>query len=219
LFLQSYNAGYCQISDILQDSREVEFYLYLQNDAITIDLLRDLLTKDQRGTPKYNKINSYLVLEKSGAMSPAGISVAGGRLLVDSKLRGCGKYKITIDGYVAANHELILPERSALYISVEEMEKPESCSKFAENFIIYLPKDRELRQDSHYSTWLTMITGKKEFGEKVATDVFNDARRYAENLERSNRFNTINLFLGNITEKQDAVAKISLEQLVQSKNS
>ncbi|MDD3245176.1 MAG: hypothetical protein PHU47_03445, partial [Candidatus ainarchaeum sp.] len=206
---QSYNAGYCQISDILQDSREVEFYLYLQNDAITIDLLRDLLTKDQRGTPKYNKINSYLVLEKSGAMSPAGISVAGGRLLVDSKLRGCGKYKITIDGYVAANHELILPEKSALYISVEEMEKPESCSKFAENFIIYLPKDRELRQDSHYNTWLTMITGKKEFGEKVATDVFNDARRYAENLERSNRFNTINLFLGNITEKQDAVAKIS----------
>jgi hypothetical protein len=205
---QAYNNGYCEISDILKNTKTTEFYLYLQNDAINVDLLRDLLIKDQSTNKKFSKINRHLVLENSGFMTPSDVSITGGRLLYDGKLRGCGKYKVTIDGFVAANHELILPERTTIYIMIEEMEKPESCSKSAENFILFLPHDKELKQASNYGTWLTMITGKKEFGEKIATDVFNDAKRYAFNLERSNQFNIINLFTGNISEKEDAIAKI-----------
>lgn len=205
---QAYNNGYCEISSILKNNKTTEFYLYLQNDAITVDLLRDLLIKDQSTNKNFSKINRHLVLENSGLMTPSDVSITGGRLLYDGKLRGCGKYKVTIDGYVAANHELILPERTSIYIMIEEMEKPESCSKSAENFILFLPHDKALKQESNYGTWLTMITGKREFGEKIATDVFNDAKRYAFNLERSNQFNTINLFTGQISEKEDAIAKI-----------
>ncbi|MFH0906480.1 MAG: carboxypeptidase-like regulatory domain-containing protein [archaeon] len=192
--------GYCALSELGGDTKPITFSLYLQNDRLTTDLFKDSLRKSTSG------LKDYMVEVNPGKMSPEGVYVVGKKIHFKN-LEGCGKYRINIDGFVATTYDDIIPSKVYYYVNIVDYNKTEQCNKNIENFLNYLPKDKDIKRTANLGTWLTVVSGDKSIGEGVSKDIFNDITRYS-NISSSANTNKLKVSIGKITEDSNAIAKI-----------
>jgi hypothetical protein len=200
--------GYCSISQLGSGTIEpIEFTLYLQNDAITPDLISKLLEKTNY------KIKDFLIVPSSLKQMPSevyGLSVIGNQLYLSENLSGCGRYKITIDGFIGSTPTQLLPQKANYYIIVEDYNRTEQCTKQITNYLNFMPKDTEFKKLQNPNTWLTVFIGDKNIGKAVAKS-FLDEDRYSESKSLVSKNNIINIDTEELLingEKTDALAKI-----------
>jgi len=197
---------YCPITDIGGDLKPVSFTFYMQNDVVTADLLRHLIESTN------NNIKNFMVLENANnRMNYQGLAVVGNNIYLNTNISGCGKYKVTIDGYVATTADKLLPEKAYYFVNLEKYDKTEQCSKEIENFKLYVPLDRDLKKKSSYFTWLSILSGREDVGKGVAKSIFGDEDRFTNAESLSSRNNVLNISLGDVKENTSALAKISFD--------
>jgi hypothetical protein len=201
------NIKSCDMSNIHGDLQPIEFDIYLQNDVVSKELIQEILNIDKlASSPKYSKINNYLVMDKTTSR-PTNVSFVGNRIFFPGDIVGCGRYRIRIDSSVAVTNTELQPERAYFYIDIDEIEKTDACNKNIQNYLVFLPLDRDLLSTKPLNTWLTKISGHSEIAQKVAKDLFKeDFGRYIQ--QTTSTTSNLNITFDNIEEKEEALAKI-----------
>jgi len=198
--------GFCAVSNLgNMKSPPMEFIFYLQNDVISPDLLREILSKSNYSFKNYMVESSPFDTMPSDVY---GAYASGNTIMLSSGFRGCGRYKITIDGIIASDYENLYPDRAYYFVLIEDYKETTQCIKKVENFLNYLPWDRKLSKSKPVSTWLTVFTGDENVGKGVAKNIFNDELRYAKTTSLSSQNNKLDIRIGAVTENPDALAKI-----------
>lgn len=201
------NIRSCDISSIHPDLQPLEFDLYLQNDVVSKELVQELLNLDRSASSsKYSRINNYLVVD-SPSIKPTDVSFVGNRIFFPGEILGCGRYRIKIDASVAVTNTDLQPERAYFFVEIDEIERTDACEKNIQNYQIFLPLNRDLMSNKTLNTWLTRFSGHREIASKVADNLFKeDPYRYTQ--DPSLTTNNLYMHFDNISEKEDALAKI-----------
>lgn len=204
--------GYCKISELGGDVEPIEFTFYMQNDLISPELVRSILSKSNYGFKNYFvETNPF----NSAGNTSLGVYAGGNKVFVSNQLVGCGKYTIELDGFIAASPDYIYPERAYYFINVLKAEDTVHCEKKIINYLNYLPWDLTLDKNNRQGTWLTLFTGDENISKdlikgvgKFKTDQVD--LRYVYNRDvLSTRNSTLNVSSGIISENKEALAKIS----------
>ncbi len=208
--------GFCKISELGGNIRPLEFTFYMQNDSISQDLIRHVLSKSNYDFKNYLiDVNPFKTTE---GFSSLGVYAGGNKIFVSNELTSCGRYKVEIDGFVAASPDYIYPERAYYYITVVDYEKTETCEKNIINYLNYLPWDIPLSKNQREGTWLTLFTGDEELSKGLIKGIGKfgsdpDLRYVSGRSEGATRNNFLNISVGNISENENALAKISFNDL------
>lgn len=194
------NNGYCPIEDILSPQKMLEYknvLLYLQNDALTertIELAKGLKGNESR----FSAIKNYMVRPNVGTTT-GGLVISGNIIHIPTNIKGCGRYKLEFSGYIATkNYTTLDPQRMYFFVSVMDYNKTEQCNKVVENVMVYLPKDLQFTRTTTGGTWLTIISGQKDFAEPIAKDVFGSEDRFV---------------LANAEQKKYSVLDVTIDEL------
>jgi len=206
--LQKATQGFCPISDVGGSVKPVEFTVYMQNDTVSPELLREVLKKTDYKFKNYLvEVNQFEELPQIGY----GVYEAGNKIHLTSGLHGCGRYKIEIDGFVATTYETIYPERAYFYVNLVEAETTEQCSKNIINYLNFLPWDTELTKGKSKGTWLTVFSGDENVANGVIKGISkfkNDTDRYIKNSSLGSKNNHLNISVGLVNENPEALAKV-----------
>ncbi|MFA7708710.1 MAG: hypothetical protein WCX82_01060 [archaeon] len=204
--------GSCPISELLTSEQLAKFRnipLYVQNDSLSDNTVLSVLQNNKEAT-KFPTIKGAMVRPNVGATT-GGLSIAGGVVIhIDNKINGCGRYKITIDGSVATKGQTKLDAENAYFFVTIDANKTEQCKKSIENIRMYLPKDIDnaLSKTNTRDTWLTVISGDKDFGLPVSKGVFNTEDRFQLKTNEQKKFSQLNISVGEIAEDKTAIAKL-----------
>lgn len=215
------NNGYCPIEDILPPQKMQEYkniLLYLQNDSVT-ERTVELLLKDQN-SPKYPTIKNHMVRANVGHTT-GGLASSGNIIHISNKLKGCGRYKLEINGSIATkNFTELDTERSYFFLDVVDVNTTEQCKKSIENVMIYLPKDLKFIRTNTGDTWLTIISGNKDFAQSVAKDVYGSEDRFVLRSAEQKKYSILDVSVGKIEgneSESSAIAKMFFKDLSESK--
>jgi hypothetical protein len=205
------NKNYCEINEINPSIKPIELDIYLKNDVVTTDLLKQILKEDYNSkNKKFDYINNYMVTVNPST-STYGINFAGNTINMPSFLAGCGRYKVKINGVVAASYDKLVPSKAYYYVDVSDPIFTMACLKeYIPNFLVYLPLNKELDVRTSY-TWMTKFTGEQQLGEKFAKTIFNTKNAYVSSTSNSYRTNNLDISIGQILENKDALAKITFK--------
>lgn len=200
----------CAISDLLKPDQLKPFKnipIYLQNDSLSQRTIEIVLGNTKEST-KYPTIKNYAVRENVGSTS-GGLQMIGNIIHVDNKMRGCGRYKITIDGRIATKDQKTLaPEKAYFFVTID-FNKTGPCTKSIENVRMYLPKDTTyFKKTNMGNTWLTLISGDEKFGKTIAKQVFDSDERFQLRTDNTKNFSQLDVSIGTITENENAIAKL-----------
>ncbi|MFA7132582.1 MAG: hypothetical protein WC108_04715, partial [Bacteroidales bacterium] len=209
--------GYCPISDLGGDLGPVEFDVYLQNDALSFDLIKEILSKSDY------KFKNYAVdiATPNSNLTGYGSYQYGGKINVPNLL-GCGKYKLELNAFVGANQDNIFPNRINFLVNLVSYKKTEQCQKSIENYLNYLPWDIDLTKNKSKGTWLTVFSGDENVSKEILSGVSKFQKnddRYIKSNTPSTKQNHLNIRVDKINEDQEALAKIYFNDLQQSPSS
>ncbi|MDD3976064.1 MAG: hypothetical protein PHN22_02795 [Candidatus ainarchaeum sp.] len=201
--------GFCSISDLGSTLEPIEFTFYMQNDYVSDDLLYNELKNTNY------KFNKYMVDVNPYTSTPKevyGLYNSGNRIFFTNGIKGCGRYTIEVDGFVAANNEHIFPDRVYFYVNLIEYKQTDQCVKNISNFLNFIPWDLDLTNKYNYGTWLTLFTGEEEISKGVidSLNYFKDTdNRFIFNSQTNLKNNILKSSIDKITENKEALAKIS----------
>ncbi|MCK9292675.1 hypothetical protein M0P25_01160 [archaeon] len=209
--------GYCPISDLGGDLGPVEFDVYLQNDSLSYDLVKEILSKSDYKFKKY----FVDVAVPNSNLTGYGTYQYGGKINIPN-LSGCGKYKLELNAFIGANQDSIFPNRVNFLVNLVSYKQTEQCEKSIENYLNYLPWDIDLTKNKSKGTWLTVFSGDENVAKEILSGVSkfekND-NRYVKGNIPSTKQNHLNIRVGKINEDQEALAKIYFNDLQKSPSS
>jgi len=171
------------------------FVLYLQNDAVTADLLYKELNKESyegvNSTPFRETTGStgFMVIPQIADISFLKQTVLTGydrMVFIDSELRGCGYYKVRITGAFRATPEGLDVMTPALSVQVVPLNDSQSkrlvtkeCRTSITNILNFNPIDEGLNPGKDYGTWLTTVDSDSLL-KQIAKDVSNSRYKTTE---------------------------------------
>ena len=194
--------------------------LYLQNDNLSERTIELLLKDGNTSATKYPTIKDYMVKANVG-YTTGGLGFSGNVIHISNKLNGCGRYKLEIIGAIATkNYTDLDPQRAYFFLDVVDSNKTDQCKKNIENVMIFLPKDLKLRRTNTGDTWLTIITGSKDFAQPIAKDVFGSEDRFVLKSVEQKKYSLLDVTIGELDgSESDAIAKLYYKDSVDSNNS
>ncbi len=206
--------GFCKISEI-GDINPLEFTFYMQNDMVSVDLVKYALNKSNYSFKNYFiETNPFLINNKSAL----GVYVGGNKIFLSNQFKGCGKYTVEIDGFIAASPDSIYPDRAYYYLNVLKYEQTSHCKKKITNYLNFMPWDLGLSKNQREGSWVTLFTGDSNLSKdlikaigKFGTDP-NTRYVYSYDI-LSSRNNTLNVSIDDITENNVALGKIVFSDL------
>jgi hypothetical protein len=204
--------GFCKISELGGDIMPLEFSFYMQNDLVSPELIRHVLNKSN-----YSFKNYYVETNpfNTAGSTSLGVYAGGNKIFVSNQFAGCGRYKVELDGFIAASSDMIYPDRAYYFINVIEYKQTENCEKDIINYLNYIPWNLPLSKNLREGTWLTLFTGDENLSKDLIRGVgyFNkdkvDERYVYQRDVLSTRNSTLKLFVDEIVENPDALAKLT----------
>jgi len=147
------NSPYCSFSSLGINMTDHSHTVFLRNDHVSAEVIE----KGLEGTD----LGNFSVSFRSGEISEI-IEGATGfsafNLYLSEPLKGCGRYRITLNGAVQNTSGTLQPENLILMVKVSEGRKitPE-CTNKVQNAMNFLPVDSGLQGGLRLNTWLGMI--------------------------------------------------------------
>ncbi|MCD6434494.1 MAG: hypothetical protein J7L14_02695, partial [Candidatus Diapherotrites archaeon] len=193
-------ANFCTFAEL--GITPAPFYLYMQNDYLSAYVIAHELSNatEMKG---YSSRTSSISLE-SVAASGWGF----GQVILQSNLKGCGRYMLSIKGAVQVVENRILTDRILFYIEASKRKTTKECENRVENVLNFMPVDEGYSIEKPFGTWLTTIETTKELEEaakKFAKDFLGSENRVAQN-PGSNRM------LLKFGDTEGATLKIEIEK-------
>lgn len=182
------------------------FDLFLQNDLVAVELLQKEFA--EKGPAS---LTNYSVGYCSGIECDAKSVAQTGFpnfLFVSNLLRGCGKYRIKLNGAAFVQQNQIRNEGFILSINVQQRELTPECTNQIENVLNFLPTDEGMTGDNPFGTWVGLVEAElklSEVGAAFAQEFFGtvDGRVY-----ENTGSNKIHLEFGEVS---NGLVKIELE--------
>lgn len=211
------NNGYCPIEDLLTPQKMEEYrniLIYLQNDSITEKTI-DILLKEKQSN--YPTLKNYLIRTNVG-LTTGGLNVSGKIIHISNKFKGCGRYKIELNGYIATkNFTELDSEKAYFFVDVIDSNTTDQCIKTMENLMIYLPKDLLFKRNDTGETWPTIISGNKDFAEPIAKNIYGSTDRFVLRSIEQKKYNILDISLNTLEGfEESAIAKLSFKDSVES---
>ena len=165
------------------------FDLYLSNDAVTDFLMKKTLSE------KNPELKNYSVSYCSPRINPDGsigdcdaesIAATGfpNLMYLSSGLRGCGKYRIKVDGAIFASGLKIEEKGYTIAVNVSSKQTTPECTNKITNAMNFLPQDATLTESSAYGAWPGIVEARTELeeaGKLTAKELFTKEERYSTN--------------------------------------
>ena len=213
------NNGYCPISDILPPQKLEEYkniLLYLQNDTINERTLKLVLDSHKEKDSKFPTIKNYMLKTNVG-QTTGGLAISGNIIHMTDKIKGCGRYKLELSGYVATrNYTDLDTQRAYFFVDVVDSNVTDQCKKTIENINIFLPKNLDFIRTNTGDTWLTILTGNQSFAGSIAKDVYGSQDRFVLRSPEQKKYSLLDISIGEITENENAIAKMYFKDLSQA---
>jgi hypothetical protein len=181
--------GFCTLGDI--GIQKTSFDLYLKNDTIGRDALRDAFAKYGKSTQGVTGLGSGDYLFDTGKISVqtlAGIARSGiGRhVIIDDALVGCGYYNLVIDGVFPVTPQGVNFLRPTLTVQVQPIigdgrVTTKECTESIENISNFTPIDKSYKIGKTGGTLLTTIQADKsliDMAKKLSEKISGSDKRF-----------------------------------------
>ena len=175
------------------------FNVFLQNDAVTEDLLQAVMEKES-----YLNLKGFVMRTRDITAEDLSSAFETRTVLVSSNMMGCGKYKVTITGGAQRIGNKLTEDDLAVIIRVEKDAVTDECLPRVYNTLNFLPKDLGLDPENSYNTWLgTVSLTEQGLAQENKQDMKNIALEFSRNLfnseKRFGEFNSnkVRVTLGN----------------------
>jgi hypothetical protein len=171
---------------------------YLKHDLVSTQLmlakldelkqehpgLKDFSAVEYRDIDLYNYSNSFMFLPH--------------QVFITSRIEGCGRYEILIDGAIQNQQGLLLGENVLAILNVLQFKSKNrkvtsECTYEIQNVMNFLPADRGLNASRHLNTWVGLIEvgpGEKlsQAAEEFAKTLFGESEgRVVKNAGNTNK--------------------------------
>lgn len=174
------NPRYCTFSEL--DARPETFTVYFQNDNLTAEIMRSKLENDAYSIIKGFQVNYFITSPDASILQ----TVAGkgyGRQILIPAIKGCGKYRIKIDGAVDVIASQIQRGRESVGVFLLEKTPTAECDAKIQNFQNFLPEDKSLSYESSHLTWLGTVDsalGLEDSAKEIASGMFKKPDRFVQ---------------------------------------
>lgn len=149
------------------------FDLFLQNDQLTIDLLQKQFGEKGPATLANYGV-SYCPRPECEIKSIARTGFPN-YLYVSTGFRGCGRYRVKLNGAAYVQQNQIRNEAFILAVNVQNRELTGECINAIENVMNFLPIDSGMTAESPFGSWLGLIEADSELqatGKAFAKELF-----------------------------------------------
>lgn len=150
------------------------FDLFLQNDQLTPNLLQKTIAETGPAELQGYAIN-YCFGPQCDVKAIAQTGFPNLLYLSDA-FRGCGRYRVTINGAVFASQSQVRNEGFVLSVNVTQRLLTPECTNQIENVSNFLPVDKGLTGDSTFDAWPGIVEAESrlaEVGAAFARELFD----------------------------------------------
>jgi len=174
------NPRYCTFSEL--NARPETYTVYFQNDNLTPEMMRAKLENDSYAVIKGFQVNYFATSSDPSILQ----TVAGkgyGRQILLPSIKGCGKYRIRIDGAVDVIGGQMQSGRESVGIFMLEKTQTLECAAKIQNFQNFLPEDASLSYESSHLTWLgtvDSVMGLEDSARQIAQGIFKKQDRFVQ---------------------------------------
>ena len=201
--------GFCTFTGL--GLTQETFYVYMQNDNLTPELMQKKL--EGKTTSAKNYTVDYLETENAG-------EYLGGyskQVFVNSNIRGCGRYSVTLNGSVRVQNGNLLPDLMNISMDVTSGEDnslvrqvTEQCTAKIQNIGNFLPIDKGLTPKQKIGSWLGVVETKEKGLENLAKDVAKNVFGNEDRATTSAGVSKIKLAFGN---DEGYIVKVDMDKV------
>ena len=201
------SASFCSFSGLGVPMQNFSFTVYLKNDVVSADIIKEALSKTSLSSYKVEFRKSNISDIITGATGFSAYHV-----YVSEPMKGCGRYKFSVNGAVQNTSGELQKGNLILLVSVEENRKvtPE-CTNKVQNVMNFLPVDGDLTSSRKLGTWVSMVTADQKLhdvGGDFAEALFG--RRKGRVVLSDETTNRLNILLKELSE--GSIMKLSIDQ-------
>ena len=206
---ETHSSGYCSFADLGLSGES--FSVYFQNDILSPQLLKEALSG------KGADLASYRTDYASGSDPGRFLGQIGKQVLINGRIEGCGRYRMSVNGAVKVQGSQLQPDLMVILIDVNPegealdnaegaaggamtgKEVTEQCLPKIQNIANFLPLDEGFTPANRKDTLLGLVDVGGEtpeekqklegLGKEVATGMFGNEARFVQNATTSNRLN------------------------------
>ncbi len=167
------------------------YRVYMNHDNLTAELLQHVVERTEG-------LSNMIVRYSTGNLEELLTTATGftaNQIYLEKPLKGCGRYYFSIEGAVQQVQGKL--EKDSLIILVRVISDravtPE-CTLKVQNFLNFLPEDKELSQTSSMGTWLGMVQANenlKELGASIAEGLFGRSQGRVAQTTNSNKLKLV----------------------------
>ncbi|HLC79063.1 MAG TPA: hypothetical protein VJG83_01410 [archaeon] len=161
--------GFCTFDGL--GVKKETFFVYFSHDNLSPAILQ----KSLEG--KNSTVRSYRVDFFEGKSGGEYLGGFGKQIYLNSNLRGCGRYTVTLRGFVTVQGSRIVPDLMNIVVDIAPDEDgasarqiTEQCLPNIQNVMNYLPRDEGLTKSQKYDSWAGMVEPKDASLETLAKD-------------------------------------------------
>ncbi len=183
--------GFCTFGDI--GTQQTSFDLYLKNDVVSTEAMRNAFEKFASGSTGISGISSAEFRFETGNVSDEILGAIarsgyGKQVIIDDSISGCGYYKIVISGVFPVTGEGVNFLMPILSIKAEPLIgkgkiQTKECEDSIENLVNFTPIDKKYSLGNTGGTWLTSIEAEKslqEMAKNISKKLVNNENRVGQ---------------------------------------
>lgn len=196
-------ANYCMFSQLGVQTES--FTAYLQLDNLSPDMLKSVINE------KSSLLRAYYVQYVANAQefeTNVARSGWGNHLAIAGAIKGCGRYKIKINGAVPIQGSAIATEQMNVLLEVSQREETAECGNYIYNAMNFLPVDASYGGSDPKESWLGTVANSNEKLNAIATDFAKTLFNKEERVVGSSASNHVQLAVGGV---EGAVVQLSLQ--------
>ncbi|MBI2530445.1 MAG: hypothetical protein HYW05_04865 [Candidatus Diapherotrites archaeon] len=196
-------ANYCMFSQLGVQTES--FTAYLQLDNLSPDMLKSVISE------KSGMLGPYYVQYVANAQefeTNVARSGWGNHLAIAGAIKGCGRYKVKINGAVPIQGSAIATEQMNVLIEVSQREATAECDNYIYNAMNFLPVDASRGVSDPKESWLATVANSNDKLNAIATDFAKTLFNKEERVVNSSASNHVQLAVGGV---EGAVVQLSLQ--------
>ncbi len=196
-------ANYCMFSQLGVQTESLTAYLQLDN--LSPDMLKSVISE------KSSLLRPYYVQYVANAQefeTNVARSGWGNHLAIAGAIKGCGRYKIKINGAVPIQGSAIATEQMNVLLEVSQREETAECGNYIYNAMNFLPVDASYSVSDPKESWLASVANSNDKLNAIAGDFAKTLFNKEERVVGSSASNHVQLQVGGV---EGAVVQLSLQ--------